>query len=269
MNCRRLIAAAVALLSGASWAVEPPWGKGENLGEVRILDKTSVCTDGKGHYVVVAPNEMKGKQLYYGDGKTFVEVAAPPFGISGGSFLDPRFFNKTANSNFRGHDYRVYSDVELDTEKKTCAVRCGEKTTPFNILESAKAVELLKGAKYERNPQKYVPYALLRDNAGNYYLVERGFQPEDEKVFRVHVGPKGSLKRQEMKDIVSDSEGQIFSTKKGELRLVVDKAKPPMWIESKKRVQLREVPVAENLPLIYNELGVYAGARLGTPCDDQ
>jgi len=29
------------------------------------------------------------------------------------------------------------------------------------------------------------------------------------------------------------------------------------------------VPVEENLPLIYNELGVYTGARLGTPCDDQ
>ena len=43
-----------------------------------------------------------------------------------------------------------------------------------------------------------------------------------------------------------------------------------MWIEgTKKKVELRVVPITENLPMIYNELGVYAGARLGTPCDDQ
>ena len=100
--------------------------------------------------------------------------------------------------------------------------------------------------------------------------MERGFHPEDEKSFRVHVGPKGGLKLQQMKDIISDSEGQIFSTKKGELRLVVDKGQSPVWIEgAKKKVELRPVPVTENLPLIYNELGVYTGARLGNPCDDQ
>jgi hypothetical protein len=269
MNSRRLIAAAAVLLSGASWGLEPPWGKGESLGEQRLLEKTSVCTDGKGHYVVVAATEDNSQQLFYGDGKTFVQVAPPPFGVPSDSFLEPRFFNKTANSSFRGHDMRVYSEVELDVEKKTCAVRCGERTTAFTIVESEKAQKLLKEAKYERNPQKYVPYALLRDTHGNYYLVERGFHPEDEKSFRVHVGPKGSLKRQEMKDIVSDSEGQIFSTKKGDLRLVVDRAEPSVWIANQKKVELRVVPVSENLPLIYNELGVYTGARLGTPCDDQ
>lgn len=270
MNSRRLLAAAVALLSGASWGLEPPWGKGESLGEQVKLEKTAVCTDGKGHYVVVAPKEERGEQLFYGDGKTFFQVAAPPWNLSPTNFLEPRFLNKTANSNFRGNDMRLYSEVEVNAEKKTCAVRCGERTVDFQQVEPEKAVAVLKGAKYERNPQKYVPYALLRDTAGLYYLVERGFHPEDEKSFRVHVGPKGSLKRQEMKDIVSDSEGQIFSTKKGELRLVVDRAQTPVWIEgSKKKVELRVVPVTENLPLIYNELGVYTGARLGNPCDDQ
>ncbi|HEX8704194.1 MAG TPA: hypothetical protein VF815_35505 [Myxococcaceae bacterium] len=270
MNSRRILAAAVALLSGTSWGIEPPWGKGENLGEQIILEKTALCTDGKGHYVVVAPQQEKGGQLFYGDGKTFVQVAAAPWGVGGTNFLEPRFLNKTANSNFRGHDMRVYSEVEVNAEKKTCEVRCGERTVDFQAVEPEKAAALLKGAKYEPNPQKYVPYALLRDTKGLYYLVERGFHPEDEKSFRVHVGPKGSLKLQQMKDIVSDSEGQIFSTKKGELRLVVDKGQSPVWIEgTKKKVELRPVPIVENLPLIYNELGVYTGARLGTPCDDQ
>ncbi|WP_224372517.1 hypothetical protein [Hyalangium versicolor] len=270
MQARRLIAASVALLSGTSWGVEPPWGKGETLGEQIALEKTTVCADSKGHYVVIAPEEKTGSQLFYGDGKAFVQVAPPPFGISGTSFLEPRFFNKTANSNFRGTDYRVFSSVEYDKEKQTCDVRCGERTASFKPVEPDEAVKLLKAAKYEPNPQKFVPYALLRDTTGKYYLVERGFAPGDEKHFRVHVGPKGALKLQEMKDIVSDSEGEIFSTKKGDLRLVVDKDVAPTWIEgAKKKVELRVVPLTENLPMIYNELGVYSGARLGTPCDDQ
>jgi hypothetical protein len=250
--------------------IATPWGSGASLGEMLTLEKTTVCTDGKGHYVVVAPHEKTNHQLFYGDGKTFVQVPRPPWGLSGTDFLEPRFFNKGANPDFRGHDFRVYSAVEFDREKKTCALRCGDRTTPLTVVEPEQAQKMLTSAKYEKNPQKYVPYALLRDTNGTYYLVEKGFHPEDEKSFRVHVGQKGSLKLQQMKDIVSDSEGQIFSTKKGELRLVVDRAQSPVWIEgAKKKVELRVVPITENLPMIYNELGVYSGARLGTPCDDQ
>ena len=51
---------------------------------------------------------------------------------------------------------------------------------------------------------------------------------------------------------------------------MLDRQLTPMWIDTaKKAVELCAVPVSENLPLIYNELGVYTGARLGTPCDDQ
>jgi hypothetical protein len=50
---------------------------------------------------------------------------------------------------------------------------------------------------------------------------------------------------------------------------VVDREAPSTWIEKQKKTELRTVPISENLPLIYNELGVYTGVRLGTPCDDQ
>lgn len=50
----------------------------------------------------------------------------------------------------------------------------------------------------------------------------------------------------------------------------MDCTQSPLWIEgAKKKVELKVVPIVENLPMIYNELGVYAGERLGTPCDDQ
>lgn len=269
MRIQRLLTLAVVLSSGASQAVEPPWGKEENLGQRMLLEATSVCTDGKGHYIVVAPrDEDSGARLYYGDGKKFVEVAETS--ASGTSFLDPRFFNKTANPSFRGVDWRVYSHVELDAKQKTCALQCGEREVPLTVMEGAQARELLRKATYAPNPQQYVPYALLRDSRGIYYYVDRGFQPSESKSFRVFIGPRGDLKLQKMTNVVSDSEGEIFSTKKGDLRLVLDKQLSPMWIDTRKKsVELRGVPVAENLPLIYNDLGVYTGARLGTPCDDQ
>ncbi len=250
--------------------LESARGKGEKLAERLRLEKVRMCTDGKGHYVAAMPHERQSVQLAYGDGKRFVQVAPPPWVLSGYHFLEPRFFNKTMNSSFRGLDMRVYSEVELDDEKKTCAVRCGERTIPFTLVESEQAQELVRKATFEPNPQKYVPHALLRDQLGRYYLVERGFQPSEERNFRVSIGPKGQLQQQKMTDIVADSEGEIFSTEKGELRLVLDKEAPSTWIENnKKKIELRAVPVAENLPLIYNELGVYTGDRLGTPCDDQ
>jgi hypothetical protein len=272
MNIQRILTVAVVLFSGASQATEPPWGKEENLGQRMLLEATQVCTDGKGHYVVVAPqeDEKHDLQLYYGDGKQFVEVARPQGFISATSFLEPRFFNKTANSSFRGMDMRVYSHVELDAKEKKCSLQCGEREIKLQVLAGDQARELLRKAAYAPNPQKYVPYALLRDSRGNYYFVDRGFQQSESNSFRVFIGPRGDLKPQKMTNVVSDSEGEIFSTKKGELRLVIDREKTPMWIEnSKKSFELRVVPVSENLPLIYNDLGVYTGARLGTPCDDQ
>ncbi|PTL78363.1 hypothetical protein DAT35_39660 [Vitiosangium sp. GDMCC 1.1324] len=215
------------------------------------------------------PDEEDKVRLSYGDGKRFVQVAPAPWVLSGYYFLEPRFPDMSMNPSFRGLDMRVYSQLVLDKEQTTCAVRCGTRTLPFSLVESEKAQDMVQKATFEPNPQKYVPYALLRDQQGRYYLVERGFLATEDRNFRVSIGPKGNLQLQKMKDIVVDSEGEIFSTKKGELRLVVDRNAPPTWIENKKKLELRAVPVAENLPLIYNELGVYTGARLGTPCDDQ
>lgn len=273
MNFQRIAAVAVSFACSASLAsesIQPPWGKEENLGQKMVMESTAVCTDGKGHYVVVTPEEERGgDQLFYGDGKQFVQVPSMPW-TSGTSFVDPRFFNKSANPNFRGQDWRVVSEVEFDRKEKKCTMRCGEKNIPLTVVETAQGADLLRKASYAPNPQEFAPYALLRDTKGNYYFVDKGIKTPEQKNYRVFIGPRGGLKAQKMTNVISDSEGEIFSTKKGDLRLVLDKAKTSVWIENKKKsLELRQVPVEENLPLIYNDLGVYEGIRLGTPCDDQ
>src|SRR5579863_4487410 len=105
----KLAAIAALTFIAAQPGRTPPWGKGQTTEEKAALDKTAVCTDGKGHLVVVAPHERALRQLFYGEGSQLFEVPLPPWILDGSRFLDPRFFNRTYNDNFRGVDMRIYS----------------------------------------------------------------------------------------------------------------------------------------------------------------
>jgi hypothetical protein len=256
----------------------PPWGKAETLGERMILEKTGVCTDGKAHYVVVAPSEKQSTQLYYGDGKTFHRVPLPPWVLSGDSFFEPRFFAKGKNSNFRGLDMRVFASVDHDAAKKICSASCGERKTSLTLLDDDAKKTLLAKASFEPPLHKRAPHHLARDDNGRYFYVDKGNTAETEKSFRLFVGPKGAMKLQKMTNAVADSEGDIFTTKSGSLRYVTDRKNPPVWIQGGKKTVLTVVPIEatdaktgepiNNYQLIYNELGVYLGEKLGNPCDD-
>jgi hypothetical protein len=250
-----------------STAEAPAFGKGVTLAESLALEKTSLCSDGKAHYAVIVPDGQSSlDRLYYGDGKLFYRVPTEP--ALGNYFLEPRRFNKTANSDFRGLDVRLYSSVELERDKNRCLARCGDRETPLALVEGEQARSLLLAAAWRDTPQRYRPHALLRDKSGVYYYVDSGYKETEANRFRLFRGRKGSLKELKMTNVVSDSEGEIFSTHTGSLRLILDRTKPPAWTESGKTTTLKAVPVNENLMLIYNELGIYDGLRLGNPCDD-
>ncbi|MBS1152142.1 MAG: hypothetical protein H6Q89_3840, partial [Myxococcaceae bacterium] len=100
-----------------------------------------------------------------------------------------------------------------------------------------------------------------------------------ERDWRLYVGQRGKLKLQQMTNIVHDTEGEIFATPNGELRLVLTDPQPVpagvqrkdqglKWVAGKVANPLINVPVEENGRLIYTELGIYDRERLGTPCDD-
>jgi hypothetical protein len=256
----------------------PPWGKGETLGERMMLEKTAVCTDGKSHVVVIAPNDKQSVQLYYGDGRTFHRVPLPPWVLTGEDFFEPRFSAPTKNSSFRGLDMRLFSSVSYDAGKRSCAVSCGARTTPMTLLDEPAKKALLAAASYEPPLATRAPHRLARDDTGRYFYVDKGNSPETEKSFRLYVGPKGAMKLQKMINAVADTEGEIFTTRSGSLRYVTDRLKPPVWVEGKKTRILTVVPIEavdeksgepiNNYQLIYNELGVYLGQKLGNPCDD-
>lgn len=262
MRTNVFAALALALWSGSARADAPV--------EIPAADrpKTTICTDGKNHYVAVAPDERLITALFYGDSKQWFKVPPEESGmLSGGNFLEPRFISPTKNPSFRGLDMRVYSEVVYNKEKATCEIFCGERKTTLQILPADKAAQLLETAKFVENPRQVAPYALARDDRGTYYYVDRGVTPASQKRFRLFTGPRGNLKLQQMTNVVSDSEGDVFSTKTGSLRLILDKHEST-WVAGEKPRALKLVPVHQNLGLIYNELGVYAGQRQGTPCDD-
>lgn len=245
-----------------------PWGDGRTLGQRITLAQTSVCTDGKGHYVVHAPSNGNSPQLFYGDGKRMTRVPLED-NLGGATFFDPRFINPTANPSFRGADIRVHSTVDFDASKGTCNVRCGTQRTDLRVLASADAAPILTGASYAPIPNLHVPHALARDERGNYYYVDKGSTAATATSFRLFVGPKGNLKLQKMTNVVSDSQGEIFSTKTGDLRFIVGPGgTQSTWVKGASRTSLLAVPVADNLHMIWTELGVYAGEKRQNPCDD-
>jgi len=228
----------------------------------------TVCTDGKSHYVVIVPHARVSNVLYYGDGKDLSEVRSDAGGmLPGTDFLEPRFPLPTANPSFRGLDMRMYSSVEYKAETSACTLRCGSRTVALSVLPAAKAQPLLGAATFRQSPRTREPHLLARDDQGTYYYVDRGATPETQASFRVFVGRKGALKLQQMKDVAADSEGEVYSTTRGDLRLVTSQ-KDLTWVQRGKQTKLLALPVRDNLTLIYTTLGVYTGQRLGTPCDD-
>ncbi len=223
----------------------PPWREGKTLGDKMALEDARVCADAKGHVIAIGR-----EAIYYGDARALMAVNA-----EGSLVFDPR--------QREGHARAVFYE-----KQQQCVVECGERTVNVPRVPEEEASKLLLTVKYLPNPRQREPHALLRDDRGVYFYVDRGRAEGAEKSFRLFVGPKGAMVLQKMTNVVSDSAGDIFSTRSGDLRLLIDREKSSEWIQTRRRTPLRFLAVEENLHVIYAELGVYAGQRLGSPCDD-
>jgi hypothetical protein len=251
--------------STASGGEAPPWGQGRTLGEKVLMERSSVCTDGKSAYYVRYPDERNINRMYYGNGKKFNRIAQG----SNGRFFEPRYLDPSVDPKGRYPEMRFYSTVEVHESKGTCTVICGTRRSELKLLDTKAAAEILSTASYAPPLHTRKPHVLTRDDQGNYYYVDRGNTPETEKNFRLFTGPRGSLKQRTMTNVVSDSQGEIFSTKSGQLRFIAGPAgRDSSWVQGKKVTKLTPIPVEDNYQVIYSDLGVYSGERLGTPCDD-
>lgn len=246
--------AAILGLGGVSHA-NPSAKDPDQIDISPVKSELEVLTDGQGHFVVVKPAIKGDSHLYYGDGKTFYAQR-----VFGGSADTAR--GRFSNSYWAPRAHRG----EIELKDKVWRITCDKRDTVMNKLPPKDAARILDSAKFYRPLWRHQAYALARDRKGNYYYVDRLQDDYGGRGFRLYVGQRGAMKEMKMLNIVSDSEGDIFATKKGDLRLILDK-QDATWVKGKSKSKLTYVPPARNAYMIYAELGVYTG-RLGTPCDD-
>jgi hypothetical protein len=216
-----------------------------------------ILTDDDGDVYAMSGKWGDDNRVYFGDGKTMYALRVYGGGADGStgaidySFWSPRAKGNASVARDAHGDYKLF---------------CGDETFALKKAPDALADKVLKTAAFKKPLWKRQAQALARDDAGNYYYVDRLRDDYGGKAHRIFAGPKGGLKELPMTNVVSDSVGEIYSTKRGELRFVTSSSSA-LWIKGATKTSLTPIPVEDNVGLIYGDLGVYEGS-LGTPCDD-
>jgi hypothetical protein len=240
-----------------------------------VVDITSVkadmviISDGDGRFMAAAPDgKDAGDYVFFSsDGKTFYQQRVRGGGSDGStgrwdrSFWSPRVVQATVQR-------KAFKKGETPGWEVVCQSDWDDyEGDAFTQLPADDAKKIVEKATFKGPLWKRQAHFLARDDAGNYYYVDRLQDEYGGKGFRLFKGPKGALKEMAMTNVVNDSVGEIFTTKKGELRFVVTDGQAK-WVAGSNSMALTNVPVEDNVVMIYGELGVYLDS-LGTPCDEE
>jgi hypothetical protein len=144
----------------------------------------------------------------------------------------------------------------------------GDNKSPLTELTGDKAKAVLDKSSFLTSAMIRRPHLLARDDGGVYYYVDVIRNQYGGKGFRVFIGKKGAMKQKPLTDIASDTAGDVFATKTGDLRIVndTDAAGTVTWVKGQKHVTLRKLDVDANSRLIFKDLGVYSFT--GTICEN-
>lgn len=223
----------------------------------KIKQDLVVLTDDDGDFYAMSGTWGDDNAVFFGDGKTMYALRVFGGGADGSTgAIDFSFWSPRAGGN---------ASVQRDG-KGEYKLLCGEESFALKKAPDAAAKKLLDTAAFKKPLWKRQAQALARDDAGNYYYVDRMRDDYGGKAHRIFAGPKGGLKELPMTNVVSDSVGEIYATKRGELRFITSNSSAT-WIKGASKTSLTIIPVEDNIKLIYSDLGVYDGS-LGTPCDD-
>jgi hypothetical protein len=227
--------------------------------------------------------ELKSKAIVLQDapGGTYVvfrgDDAKVFFGPNAKTLYEQRIVG--SSSNGEGWDFstlapRVNEGSHLGSvERKkdgTYLKSCrGKDDLGLTELSGEKAKAILDKSAFLTSGIVHVPHLLARDDSGVYYYVDKLSTLYGGKGFRVFVGRKGAMKQMPLTDVASDSAGDVFSTKSGDLRLVrnSDNHKDTTtWVKGEKRTELVFLDNELNYGVIFKDLGIYT--FLGTICDN-
>lgn len=227
-----------------------------------MKSKAVVLADAQGGtYVVFRDDEAK---VFYGPSAKAVHeqyiVGSSSDGDGGWEF------NTWAPRVSEGSHLGSIEHKKDGTYQKTCR---GKDDAVLTELSGDKAKTVLDKTAFLTSAIVHVPHLLARDDSGVYYYVDRFAKIYGGKGYRVFVGKKGAMKQMPLTDVASDSAGDVFSTKTGDLRLVrnsENNKETTTWVRGEKRTELVFLDTDVNSVVIFKDLGIYT--FLGTLCDN-
>jgi len=260
MHARGWVIGVVGLCGLLSAAAADPAPKPVDIKDAK--PKAVVLQDAQGGtYVVFRTDDPK---VFYGpNAKTVYEQVI----VGSSSDGEGRWeFNTWAPRVPEGSHLGTLEHHKDGTYQKTCR---GKDDMGLTELSGDKARAILDKTAFVTMGIIRVPHLLARDDSGVYYYVDRLAKIYGGKGYRVFVGRKGAMKRMPLTDVASESAGDVFSTKSGDLRLVrnnENNKETMTWVKGEKRTELEFLDTEVNAVVIFKDLGLYG--FLGTLCDD-
>jgi hypothetical protein len=258
-----VLALGIAGHAAAAPKTAKPGDKPKPIDVKAVADKLEVFRDDEGNYYVSPKRNAFADDaeqwVFYGDGKTMYQQRIVGYG-----------------ADDKGYDWAVWSprvrgvqQASFTAKGPKPTVQCkqqDQKSLKTLTVDEAKAV--LARATFLPAPWQRQAHLLARDDDGTYFYVDRYREEYGGKGFRVFSGQKGAMKELAMTNVVSDSAGEIYATKSGDLKVVTEgDSGKAYWKKGQSKSELIVLDLLPNRYLIYRELGIYG--QLGVICDDQ
>ena len=263
MRARGWVVAGILALSSAALGETPKdtEPKPTPVDIKAMKDKLLVFQDKAGGTYVVF-EDPDGYRAWYGTGKQLYEQIVTGRSRNGDSWAINTYAPRLAET-------RPASIMKKDDGSflKWCD---GKDDAVLTQLGGDKAKTVIDKYSFLTPALVRRSHMFARDDSGIYYYVDHLDKAHGGKGYRVFVGKKGAMKQMALTDVASDSAGQVFSTKTGDLRLVRTadgETKPSTkWVKGEKKTDLIPLDLDVNSPVIFNDLGIYKFT--GTLCDN-
>jgi hypothetical protein len=254
MRARGWVAGLAALCATAPAGAEP---KPAPVDIKAFRDELLVFQDGDGGTYVVRPD--KDAKVFYGTGKQLYEQIVIGRSTDGDAWSVSTWAPRVAE--LRPGQIARKKD---GTFEKTCD---GKDDHGLTQLAGDKAKAVLDKSQFMTTALIRRPHLLGRDDSGVYYYIDVIAKQYGGQGHRVFVGKKGAMKELALTDVASDSGGEVFATKTGDLRLVTSGSpKVATWVRGERKSELIVLDLDVNSRLIYRDLGIYKFT--GTLCDN-
>ncbi len=253
----------IALLCVSAVAAADP-KKPAPIDVSKMVDGLDVFKDDIGNYYVSPRAGLDWKDaeqwVFFGDGKTMYQQRVVGSSITSGQHYQWNGWAPRAKG-------LTTAEIDLNAGKLAVSCRVKEGKHPLTQLNADEAKTLLARAKFYPPLWQRQAHLLARDDDAVYYYVDALREEYGGNGFRLFVGPKGAMKEVPLVNTATDTAGEIYATKSGQLKLITNQNGGAYWVKGGKKTELTVVDVYANRYLIYRDLGIYG--TLGAVCDDQ